>query len=114
MFVVGLVGLISKLHKWTESAVFFDGTSLGVCVSVCVRVNCRLIASSGQVVYVFGIMVYLSVTVSTLRTIANPTTGETHDDQVMALRVLSAGNVIIIGCLTLILALQVCIHEDFR
>lgn len=76
-------------------------------MSVCVKVNYRLIASSEQVVYVFGIMVYLSVTVSALRTIANPIAGETHDDQIMALRVLSAGNVIIIGCLTLILALQV-------
>ncbi len=111
MFVVGLLGLISKLHKWTESAVFFDGTSLGVCHF---RVSGSILVSSKQVVYVFGIMVYLSVTISALRTIANPIAGETHDDQVMALRVLSAGNVIIIGCLTLILALQVSIHRDFR
>ena len=58
--------------------------------------------------YVFGVIVYLSVTISALRTIADPTEEDNREDQVMALRVLSAGNVIIIGCLTLILALQVC------
>lgn len=29
MMGVGVVGLISKVHKWDESAVFFDGSSLG-------------------------------------------------------------------------------------
>lgn len=58
-------------------------------------------------VYVFGIIVYLSVTIPGLRAIATPTTKEIYNDQVMALRVLSAGNVIIIGCLLLILSLQV-------
>jgi hypothetical protein len=28
---VQIIGLISKLHKWDDSAVFFDGTSLGMC-----------------------------------------------------------------------------------
>jgi hypothetical protein len=26
---VGLIGLVAKLHKWDESALFFDGTCLG-------------------------------------------------------------------------------------
>lgn len=26
---IGLVGLISKLHKWDESAMFFDGSCIG-------------------------------------------------------------------------------------
>lgn len=26
---VGLVGLLSKLHKWDDSAMLFDGSSLG-------------------------------------------------------------------------------------
>lgn len=26
---IGLAGLIGKLHKWDESAIFFDGSSLG-------------------------------------------------------------------------------------
>ena len=64
------------------------------------------------VAYVFGIIVYLSVTVPGLRAIAQPsTTEEMYDDRVMALRVLSAGNMIIIGCLLLILSLQVSICE---
>ena len=29
IIAVGLVGLIGKLHKWDDSAVFFDGSSLG-------------------------------------------------------------------------------------
>ena len=55
----------------------------------------------------FGIVVYLTVTIPSLRAIADQTADETYSDQVMALRVLSAGNIIIIGSLLLILALQV-------
>jgi hypothetical protein len=29
MVGVGLIGFLSKLHKWDESAMFFDGSSLG-------------------------------------------------------------------------------------
>jgi len=29
MIGIGLIGTLSKLHKWDESAVFFDGSSLG-------------------------------------------------------------------------------------
>jgi len=29
MIGIGLIGTLSKLHKWDESAVFFDGPSLG-------------------------------------------------------------------------------------
>ncbi|KAJ3001098.1 hypothetical protein NUW54_g6645 [Trametes sanguinea] len=28
---VGLLGLVGKLHKWDDSAMFFDGSSLGTC-----------------------------------------------------------------------------------
>ncbi|KAF9523052.1 Shr3 amino acid permease chaperone [Crepidotus variabilis] len=86
MFVVGLLGLVAKLHKWNESAVFFDGTSLAA--------------------YVFGVVVYLSVTINALRTIVTPTEEDTQEDRVSALSVLSAGNVIMIGCFTFILLLQ--------
>ncbi len=60
-----------------------------------------------KVAYVFGIIVYLTVTIPSLRAIADQTAEEIYSDQVMALRVLSAGNIIIIGSLLLILALQV-------
>jgi hypothetical protein len=29
MMGLGVVSLIAKLHKWDESALFFDGSSLG-------------------------------------------------------------------------------------
>lgn len=84
---VGLIGLVAKLHNWDESAMFFDGTSLAT--------------------YVFGIAVYLTVTIPSLRTIVTPLEQvENRGDQVDAMRVLSAGNIIIIICLGLILALQ--------
>ncbi|KAF8159753.1 Shr3 amino acid permease chaperone [Crassisporium funariophilum] len=87
MVGVGLIGFLSKLHKWDESAMFFDGSSLAA--------------------YVFGIVVYLTVIINSLRTIVDPIANvDTREDQVMALQVLSAGNVIIISCLALILLLQ--------
>ncbi|KDR67936.1 hypothetical protein GALMADRAFT_146679 [Galerina marginata CBS 339.88] len=87
MVGVGLIGLISKLHKWNESAIFFDGSSLAV--------------------YVFGVAVYLTVIIQALRTIVDPVKDvDTREDQVMAMRVLSAGNIIVTACLALILLLQ--------
>ncbi|GLB43449.1 putative ER membrane protein SH3 [Lyophyllum shimeji] len=91
MIGVGLVGLISKLHKWDESAMFFDGSSLGA--------------------YVFSIAVYITVTIPALQTIVTPpeaseSVQEAQAERVQAMRVLSAGNVIIMVCLGAILALQ--------
>lgn len=87
MVGVGLIGFLSKLHHWDESAMYFDGGSLAA--------------------YMFGIVVYLTVTISSLRTIVNPVENvDTRADQVEAMRILSAGNVIIVGCLGLILVLQ--------
>ncbi|KAF7798010.1 hypothetical protein EIP86_009220 [Pleurotus ostreatoroseus] len=84
---MGLVGLVGKIHKWDESAMFFDGSSLAA--------------------YVFAISVYLSVGVPACRTIANPVEGvDTREDQIEALRILSAGNTIIIVLLGAVLALQ--------
>jgi hypothetical protein len=31
---IGLLALVGKLHKWDDSAVFFDGTSLGASPSL--------------------------------------------------------------------------------
>jgi len=87
MIGVGLVGLLAKMFKWDDSALFFDGSSLAA--------------------YVFAIVVYLTVTVASLRTVVTPLAGvETAGDQVMALRVLAAGHAIIIACLGLVLLLQ--------
>ena len=57
--------------------------------------------------YVFSIAVYLTVCVPGSRTIADPVPEDTRHDQVEALRILSAGNTIIIVLLGAILALQV-------
>ncbi|KAF5362548.1 hypothetical protein D9756_002553 [Leucocoprinus leucothites] len=86
MIGIGLIGTFSKLHKWDESAVFFDGSTL--------------------VAYVFSIALYLTVTIPSLRTIVTPLAEETKEVQVEALSVLCAGNVIIIVCLLAILLLQ--------
>ncbi|KAG6819972.1 hypothetical protein H0H93_006875 [Arthromyces matolae] len=89
MVGVGLVGLISKLHQWDDSAMFFDGTSL--------------------VGYIFSVAIYLTVTIPGLRAIVAPLEGEhgaSYEDKVTAIQVLAAGNIIIIVCLGAILVLQ--------
>ena len=65
----------------------------------------------------FAISVYLSVGVPACRTIANPIEGvDTREDQIEALRILSAGNTIIIVLLGAVLALQVrsVVYAAFR
>lgn len=84
--VLGVLGFVSKLHKWDESAMFFDGSSLAV--------------------FVFGIMLYTTVVIPGIRTVAEPLENDTRTDQVEALRVLAAGNTLIVVCLGLVLALQ--------
>ncbi|KAJ6625023.1 Shr3 amino acid permease chaperone [Mycena sp. CBHHK59/15] len=86
MIGVVLIGLVAKLHTWDDSAMFFDGSSL--------------------VVVVFGLAVYLTVTVPTLRTIVTPAEVDTEQDRMEAMGVLSAGNIIIMFCLGLVLLLQ--------
>ncbi|KAJ3821870.1 Shr3 amino acid permease chaperone [Lentinula raphanica] len=86
MIGVGVLGLVGKLHKWDDSAMFFDGSSLGV--------------------YVFAIAVYTAVICPTMKTVVVPLEEDTYSDRIEAVRVLSAANVIIIICLGLILTLQ--------
>ncbi|KAG7087718.1 hypothetical protein E1B28_013664 [Marasmius oreades] len=81
---VGMLGLVSKLHKWDDSAMFFDGTSLGI--------------------YVFGMAVYITVIVPMLGTTVAASV--TESDRIEAMRVLSAANVIVVICLGAILTLQ--------
>ncbi|KAK7679454.1 hypothetical protein QCA50_017508 [Cerrena zonata] len=84
---VGIIGLIGKIHKWDDSAMFFDGSSLAA--------------------WVFAIAVYLSVNIPSSRTIATPVENvDTREDQIEALRLLSAGNIIMIVLLGGILVLQ--------
>ena len=57
--------------------------------------------------YVFALAVYISVGIPASRSVAVPRPEDTRKDQIEALRVLSAGNTIIIVCLGAVLALQV-------
>jgi hypothetical protein len=54
-------------------------------------------------------MLYTTVVIPGIRTVADPLETDTRTDQVEALRVLAAGNTLIVLCLGLVLALQVCI-----
>ena len=61
----------------------------------------------------FALSVYLTVGVPSSRTVAEPVVGvDTRSDQIEALRILSAGNSIIIVLLGAILALQVMYTSD--
>ncbi|TFY80954.1 hypothetical protein EWM64_g3059 [Hericium alpestre] len=87
MMGVTVLALIGKVHKWDESAMFFDGGSL--------------------VIFIFCISVYTAVVVPALRTVVTPIQGiDTRDDQIEAMSIASAGNTIIIILLGAILALQ--------
>ncbi|KAF5383534.1 hypothetical protein D9615_003690 [Tricholomella constricta] len=91
MVAVGLVGMISKLHTWDDSAMFFDGSCLAA--------------------YTFSIAVYITVTIPALKAIVTPLEDaenreEAFEDRVQAMQVLSAANVIIMVCLALVLVLQ--------
>ncbi|KAG2113190.1 Shr3 amino acid permease chaperone [Suillus discolor] len=83
---VGILGLVAKLHKYDESAIFFDGSSL--------------------VGYIFAAAVYLAVSIPSLRTIVTPADVDTRADRIEALRILSAGNTIMMVVLGAILVLQ--------
>ncbi|KZT27784.1 Shr3 amino acid permease chaperone [Neolentinus lepideus HHB14362 ss-1] len=84
---VGMIGLLSKVTQWDESAMFFDGSSLAA--------------------YMFSIALYFTVTIPSAQTIVDPVPDvDTREDQIEAMRVLSASNTIAIVLLGGILALQ--------
>lgn len=55
----------------------------------------------------FGFAVYMTVIIPTLRTIVTPLEEETRTERIQALQLLSAGNVILMGCFGMVLLLQV-------
>ncbi|KAH9993685.1 Shr3 amino acid permease chaperone [Russula compacta] len=84
---IGIVAIITKLHRWDESAIFFDGGSLAA--------------------FVFATAMYITVTIPAIRTVVTPVEGvDTREDQIEAMRVLSAGNTLIMVLLGGILVLQ--------
>lgn len=87
LIAVGVIAIITKIHRWDESAMFFDGGSLAA--------------------FVFATAMYITVTIPSIRTVVTPVEGvDTREDQIEALRVLSAGNTLIIVLLGGVLALQ--------
>ncbi|KAL6300034.1 Shr3 amino acid permease chaperone [Sparassis latifolia] len=85
---VGALGLLGKLGKWT-------------------RARCSSTGPRSVLAWVCAIAVYLTVGVPATRTVADPVPDvDTRADQVEALRVLSAGNVIAVVLLGAILVLQ--------
>jgi len=87
MMGLGVVGLCGKVSKWDESAMFFDGSSLAA--------------------FVFGITVYITVTLPGLERVGLPVQSEDEAaEKVEALRVMCAGNVLIAICLFGVLSLQ--------
>lgn len=104
---VGVLGLIAKLHAWTDSAIWFDGSSLGKASSSVVSHTSTFLCTIFLAAYIFAIAVYLSVTIPALRTIAIPAEVDTREDRIEAMRVLAAGNSIMMVVLGAILVLQV-------
>lgn len=117
---VGMTAILFKLLSWTEIAKLFDGTSTGELANYLRdgpfsdgnrfglsplstwSLQCCVTAA-----YVFAIAIYLSVIIPSLQIIATPVETDTRESQIEALRVLSAGNIIIIGLMALILVMQV-------
>lgn len=83
---VGILGLVAKLNVWDESAILFDGSSLAA--------------------YIFAVAVYVAVTIPSLRTIVHPAEVDSREDRVEAMRILAAGNTIMMVVLATILILQ--------
>lgn len=58
--------------------------------------------------FIFAIAVYLSCSIPAIRTVVTPVEGvDSPEDQVQAMQLVSAGNVIMLGLLGLVIALQV-------
>ena len=115
MVGVGVLALVAKLFRWDDSAMFFDGTSIGMknparfilchCFSYLIFSFSLLFLFPGA--YVLAIAVYATVTIPTLKTVVEPLEVDSHEDRILALRVLSASNVITIMLLGVLLTLQV-------
>jgi hypothetical protein len=64
-------------------------------------------AANHTVAYILALSVYMTVTIPALRTIVTPQDVDTRDDRIEAMRVLAAGNTIIVVILGGVLLLQV-------
>jgi len=105
MMGIGIICLLGKLHKWDESAIWFDGSSLGMNKHAWVRSHFRL-TGFRTAVFVFAIAVYLTVTIPALRAVVNPAEADPEFTFDQTLGLLGAGNTIIAGLLVLVLVMQ--------
>ena len=110
---IGMLACILKMGEWDESALFFDGSSVGeLPLSSSRRLGLQAQAQSRLPqsrlgLFLIGIILYISVTLPTLGSVVSPSEVDTLNDQREALSVLMAGNSMIIFCLVGILVLQV-------
>jgi hypothetical protein len=105
MMGIGLICLLGKLHKWDESAMWFDGSSLGMNKPRWARSRIRLTWFRAAV-FVFAIAVYLTVTIPALKAVVNPAGADSEFTLDQNLGLLGAGNTIIAGLLVLVLVMQ--------
>lgn len=121
---IGVVAIVAKIHRWDESAMFFDGGSLGEWIlhpipplfslsffwgvhALGVQAELNTIPAI-TAAFVFAIAMYITVTIPAIQTVVTPVVGvDTREDQIEAVRVLSAGNTLIMVLLGGILVLQV-------
>jgi hypothetical protein len=111
---IGVVAIIAKIHRWDESAMFFDGASLGefphlsILPTRCMHFLLFMKLNEIPAAFVFAIAMYITVTIPAIQTVVTPVAGvDTRDDQIEAVQVLSAGNTLIMLLLGGILVLQV-------
>lgn len=62
--------------------------------------------------YIFAVAVYVAVTIPSLRTIVHPAEVDSREDRVEAMRILAAGNTIMMVVLATILILQVSLEPS--
>jgi ER membrane protein SH3 len=106
MMGIGVFSLLGKLHKWDESAMWFDGSSLG---TVPYQTFSLHLAVDGflSAAFVFAISVYLTVIIPNLKNVVTPGVVESEFTPDQSLSLIGAGNSIVMVLLILILALQV-------
>lgn len=106
MMGIGVACLLGKLHRWDESAVWFDGSSLGM-DKTDMKVDQGLtVRWFRTAVFVCAIAVYLTVTIPALNAVVNPGEADSEFSLDENLGLLGAGNTIIAGLLFLILVMQ--------
>ena len=106
MMGIGVTCLLGKLHKWDDSAIWFDGSSLGMDKTELGSIGLVSTNEFGTAVFVFAIAVYLSVTIPALKAVVNPIEADSEFTLDQNLGLLGAGNTIIAGLLVLILVMQ--------